>query len=511
MIAVIDFGSQYTHLITRRIINLGVRAEIFDPDTPLKQLQTKKLEGIILSGGPSSVYDKNSPKIDKKTLLSLKIPILGICYGHHLLAYLFGGQVTPGQTREYGEETLSIKKPQMILDTLEEKEVVWFSHGDDVTKLPSNWEILATTRDSKVAAYANEKLKVFGIQFHPEVTHTKKGIKILENFLFKICKATKDSEIKGIKENLIEALRQKIGNNKIIIGVSGGVDSLVAAELLHQAVGEKLYCVFIDTGLMRKNETKEIEKLFNSLHFHNFRTIKAARVFLKNLKGVTDPEAKRKRFSKVYFKVFANLAKNLKQQEKITFLAQGTIYPDLVEAAKTSKHASLIKSHHNTSVPKKFGMQIIEPLAQFYKDEVRKLGLSLGLPKQVLSRHPFPGPGLSIRVLGNITTVRLKIVQEADAIFIEELRIAGYYEKTWQAFAALLPVKTVGVMGDGRTYEYIISLRAVTSTDAMTADWARLPSVLLNKVAKRITNEVKGVNRVVYDLSQKPPATIEYE
>lgn len=510
MVAVLDFGSQYTHLITRRIRELGAYAEIFPPEIDHKILIEKGAEAIILSGGPSSVYENNSPRIDKE-ILNLGIPILGICYGHQLLAHLLKGKVKSGKIREYGEEVISIIDQNSIFQGLSKKEQVWFSHGDKVSKLPEGFTILATTKTTDVASFANKKRKIFGVQFHPEVVHTLGGIKMLENFLFSVSNVERKWNIRNVKNQLIESLKLQIGNEKVIIGVSGGVDSMVAAILLQKAIGKNLYCVFIDTGLLRKNEGQEVQKTFYKLKFKNFIKISAKNSFLKALKDVTDPEEKRKIFSRIYFKEFTKIASKLKRNGKIKYLAQGTIYPDRVESGKTSKASSLIKSHHNLSVPLKLGLKIIEPLEDFYKDEVRVLGQGLGIARDILFRHPFPGPGLAIRILGEITPERINILQEADAIFIDELRKFNEYKNVWQAFAALLPVKSVGVMGDARTYDFIIALRAVTSRDAMTADWAKLSDELLKKVSSRIVNEVKGVNRVLYDISQKPPSTIEYE
>lgn len=510
MIAVLDFGSQYTHLITRRIRELGVRAEIFDHTIDPQELKEKGIHGIILSGGPNSVYEKGAPQVDKK-IFSLNIPILGICYGLHLIAFLNGGMVKSGKTREYGEKIIAINDKSKLFSGLANKETVWFSHGDEVTKLPKGFELMASSDDCTVAAYGNKEKNIYAIQFHPEVVHTKKGMQILKNFIFEISQAPKDWEIKDVEKHLIESLKQETQGKNVMIGVSGGVDSLVAATILNKAIGDKLYCVFIDTGLMRKNEAEEVEDLFKNLKFKHFTTVNAGKAFLKELKGVVEPEEKRKKFAKVYFNIFSEQAEKLKKEAHVTFLAQGTIYPDRIEAGKGSKMADVIKTHHNLSLPEKFGMKIIEPLADFYKDEVRTLGRTIGISKEAINRHPFPGPGLAIRIIGEITEERLALLREADNIFIEELRKSGWYDKVWQAFAALLPVKSVGVMGDSRTYQYIVTLRAVTSLDAMTADWSRLPENLLNIISKRITNEVRGINRILYDITQKPPATIEYE
>jgi GMP synthase (glutamine-hydrolysing) len=510
MIAVLDFGSQYTHLIARRIRELGVLAEIFDHTISADELKQKDVEGIILSGGPNSVYEEDAPHVDQ-AIFSLGIPILGICYGLHLIAHLNGGKVSPGKKREYGEKVISIKEKDKLFAGLNADQTVWFSHGDEVVELPVGYKLLATTQDCPIAAYANEKMGIYAIQFHPEVQHSKHGMKILENFLFAICNAPKNWKIKDVKKHLIKELQNKIGNKKVMIGVSGGVDSMVAATLLHEAIGDNLYCVFIDTGLMRKNEGRQVQALFKSLQFRNFYTVEASTEFLSKLEGIVDPEEKRKTFATIYFDIFSKQASILKKNKHIDFLAQGTIYPDRIEAGKASKMAAVIKTHHNLHPPHKLGMEILEPLGEFYKDEVRTLGLELGIGKDSVYRHPFPGPGLLIRILGEITPDRLALLREADNIFIEELKKSGWYYKTWQAFAALLPVKSVGVMGDSRTYQYMITLRAVTSKDAMTADWVRLPEELLNRISKRITNETRGINRVLYDITQKPPATIEYE
>ncbi len=510
MIAVIDFGSQYTHLITRRIRELGVLAEIFDHTTRADELKKRHVEGIILSGGPNSVYEEGAPYLDQ-AVFSMGVSILGICYGMQLIAYKNGGKVISGNKREYGEKVITIKEKGKLFEGLDDEETVWFSHGDGVTAIPAGYKALAATQDCPIAAYANEKINIYAIQFHPEVAHTKHGMRILENFLFSICKAKKDWEIKDVKEKLIKDLRSKIGERRVMIGVSGGVDSLVAATILHEAIGDKLYCVFIDTGLMRKNESEEVQTLFKSLQFRNFITVEAGEEFLSKLEGIVEPEEKRKIFATVYFEIFSKQASALRKDKRIDFLAQGTIYPDRIEAGKASKMADVIKTHHNLYAPQKFGLELLEPLGEFYKDEVRKLGLELGIPEECVYRHPFPGPGLAIRILGAITDERLMLLREADSIFIEELKSSGWYEKTWQAFAAILPVKSVGVMGDARTYQDMIVLRAVTSLDAMTADWVRLPEELLNRISKRITNETAGINRVLYDITQKPPATIEYE
>ncbi|MBI2657413.1 glutamine-hydrolyzing GMP synthase [Candidatus Woesearchaeota archaeon] len=512
MILVLNFGAQYAHLIARRIRELGVYSEILPCDVSLKEIGKLKPDGIILSGGPASVYEHNSPSMDRK-ILDLGIPVLGICYGLQLIGKFVGGEVLAGKLKEFGKKELILKKTGKLLKGLSKKEQIWMSHGDLVTKLPGDFEILASTDSCPIAATENNPKKIYGIQFHAEVAHTPKGTQILENFVFGICRAKRDWHISSISKKLIKEMRKAVGKNSVIMGVSGGVDSAVAATLLHKSIGSRLYCVFVDHGLIRKNEAGEVINFFEKrLKFKHFYFVDASQAFLEKLSGVTDPEEKRKIIGHTFIEVFENKVLELEKKHRgIKFLGQGTIYPDRIESAQPNKYASKIKSHHNITLPEKMKLKVIEPLKEFYKDEVRKLGKELKIPDEILNRHPFPGPGLAIRILGEITEERLAILREADCIFIDELKKSGFYAKTWQAFAALFPVKSVGVMGDSRTYEYIISLRAVTSVDAMTADWARLPNELLEKISNRIINEVMGVNRVVYDISQKPPATIEYE
>lgn len=512
MILVLNFGGQYCHLIARRVRDFGVYSEILPCDISAKEIKKLNPDGIILSGGPSSVYDKNAPLIDK-AILNLGIPILGICYGQQLLGKFVGGKVLGWKLKEYGKKRLNVKKQGMLLKGLSKKEQVWMSHGDLVAKLPNGFDVLASTDTCKIASFENNKKKLYGIQFHAEVIHTPKGSQILKNFIFGICKAKKDWYIKSISKKLIKEIKKDVGNDSVIMGTSGGVDSTVAATLLHKAIGSRIYCVFVDNGMIRKNEAEEVKNLFKKkLKFKHFHFIDASKVFLKRLKGVKDPEKKRKIIGHTFIDVFENKVLELeKKHPTIRFLGQGTIYPDRIESAQPTKFASKIKSHHNVTLPGKMKLKVVEPVKEFYKDEVRKLGKELRIPNEILNRHPFPGPGLAIRILGEINEERLRILRESDYIFIQELKKSGFYNKIWQALAALLPVKAVGVMGDARTYEYIISLRAVTSLDAMTADWARLPDWLLERISNRIINEVKGVNRVVYDISQKPPATIEYE
>jgi GMP synthase (glutamine-hydrolysing) len=510
MILVINFGGQYCHLIARRIRELGANSVILPYNIPAKKIKKSAPDGIIFSGGPSSVYEKGAP-VSSKAILKLKIPILGICYGQQLIAKQLNAKVIPGKNKEYGKKSAKIKDKKSLLKGLGSKEQVWMSHGDSVTRLPKGFRALASTDTCRIASFGNDEKKIYGVQFHPEVVHTIKGTQILRNFVFGICKTKKDYSTKGLKEKLVRKIRHIVKDNEVIMGTSGGVDSTVAAVLLKEAIGKRLHCVFVDHGLIRKNELKIVRERYKELGLQ-VEYVDASNIFLNRLRGVTDPEKKRKIIGHTFIEVFEDKAKQLRKRYKKTrFLGQGTIYPDRIESAQPSKQASKIKSHHNIELPKRMGFKVIEPLKELYKDGVRALGEQLKIPKDILYRHPFPGPGLAIRILGEVTKERLDILREADYIYMLELKKSGWYDKIWQAFAALFPVKTVGVMGDSRTYEYVISLRAVTSKDAMTADWAKIPNWLLERISSRIINEVKGVNRVVYDISQKPPATIEYE
>jgi GMP synthase (glutamine-hydrolysing) len=508
MILVVDFGAQYAHLICRRIRELKVYSEIRNWGITASEIKKLNPDGIIFSGGPSSVYEKNAPTADKK-ILELGIPVLGICYGHHLIAKLSGGHVISGR-KEYGKEILAPKK-SVLFKGLGRAEQVWMSHGDSVVKLPAGFDVIGSTKECRIAAYESKGMKLYGVQFHPEVQHTLKGMRILENFIG-ICNAKKNYRLSNISEKIIADTKKLVGNDSVIVGVSGGVDSLVAAALIRKAT-KKVHLVYIDHGLVRKHETEYVKEMFRKLGFGNFHVIDASSIFLGRLKGVADPEEKRKIIGRTFIEVFDRKVEELKKSHgSIRFLGQGTIYPDRIESAKASKSADIIKTHHNVGgLPEKMKLKLVEPLKDFYKDEVRQIGIQLGLPKQYLFRHPFPGPGLAIRILGEVTPEKIEMAREADYIFISALRKYNCYDKVWQALAVLLPVKTVGVMGDSRTYGYIISLRAVTSKDAMTADWAKLPYGLLEEAAGEIIRKVKGVNRVVYDISQKPPATIEYE
>jgi len=513
MVVVFNFGGQYAHLIARRIRDLGVKSELVSPEISISGLKKLNPQAIIFSGSPFSVYEKTAPH-PNNFVYKLGVPILGICYGQQLLAHQLQGKVASHAQKQFGKEKIKVGNSPLFAK-LQKEELVWFSHGDQVDKLPQGFEIIASTKNAKVAAIQNQKKMFFGIQFHPEVTHTIGGAQILKNFLFDIANVKKDWNLTEVKNSIVKSLKSKIGTEAVIMAVSGGVDSLVAAALIKEASPENLHLIFIDTGLMRKNETREVQKIIKTVGFKNFKTVDASKIFLNSLKSVTDPEEKRKIIAREYFKVFeqeaVNVKKYLPKGDNVKFLGQGTIYPDRIESAQPTKHADKIKSHHNVTLPAKLKLELLEPLEDFYKDEVRKIGKLLNIPDEFISRHPFPGPALAIRILGEVTPERVAILREVDHIFISELKLSGNYNKVGQALAALLPLKAVGVMGDARTYSYIISLRCVNTTDFMTADWSKLPAPLLEKISSRIVNEVRGVNRVLYDITQKPPATIEYE
>jgi len=508
-VLILNFGSQFAHLIARRVRDLGVKAEVLPFNASLSLIKSHKPRGIILSGGPASVTS-GGPEPYKK-IFEMGIPVLGICYGLQVMAKAFGGNVERWQRSEYGKEIIEIKKPSKLFAGLNKKQIVWFSHGDYVQNVPKGFVSLADTHNCKNAAIANEKKGLYGAQFHPEVAHTLGGKKILSNFLFDICGAEKNWKISRFKEELIGELRDEIGSAHVLIGISGGVDSLVAATLLYEAIGNRLHAVFVDTGLLRKNEVREVSKSLRTQGFRNLIVTDAKDIFLKKLTRVTDPEKKRKIIGHTFIDVFERVIKRKLKPYRIAYFAQGTIYPDRIESAEPTKNASKIKSHHNLTLPDKFHLQLVEPLKDLYKDEVRKLGRTLGLPEDLLGRHPFPGPGLGVRIVGDVTEERLRILREADAVYIDELGKSGEYKKIWQAFAVLLTSKTVGVKGDARDYGYTIALRAVDSLDGMTADWHKMPHNLLEKISSRIVGEVEGVTRVLYDITQKPPATIEYE
>ena len=510
-ILIIDFGSQVTKLIARRVRELGVYSEIITPKDLNKLKEYKNIKGLIFSGGPSSVTVKKFESVPKR-LFDKKIPILGICYGLQLIAKLFGGKTKPSKKRrEFGRAFLQRKNnSQLTKNYLNSPKSVWMSHEDAVVKVPKNFKIIASTKNSKLTIIENTKKKIYGVQFHPEVTHTDNGKKIFQNFLFLICKIKKKWNIQSQKKRLIKEIKNTVKKEKVICALSGGVDSSVVALLINKAIKKNLICIMVDTGLMRKNEFKYTYKIFKKKYNLNVKIINASRLFLKNLKNVSNPEKKRKIIGKLFIKVFEKESRKFKN---LKFLAQGTLYPDIIESrSSTGSKSSKIKSHHNVGgLPKKMNLKLIEPLKEFFKDEVRILGKSLGLVNEINYKHPFPGPGLGIRIVGNVTSQKIKILQEADHIFIKELIKNGLYNKIWQAYAALLPIKTVGVMGDSRTYENVCLLRAVTSEDGMTADYFSFPKYFINNISNKIINGVKGINRVVYDVTSKPPSTIELE
>ncbi len=505
-IVVLDFGGQYAHLIARRIRDLKVFSQVLPADTSKeKLLAIKNLKGIILSGGPSSVYDSSSPKCEKE-IFNSGIPILGICYGHQLIAFLEGGEVKTGEAGEYGITKLKIIKKSSLLSGLAAEENVWMNHRDTVIRLPKGYEVIAVTEKSPIAAFENRQKRIYGVQFHPEVTHTTKGKRILENFVFDICQAKREWRRSDIIKNILNEIEQRIGQRKAIIGLSGGVDSSTAAILVNKIIGKNLIALYVDTGLMRFKETEFIEREFAKYDL-NLKLIKAKEQFLKALKGVVDPEEKRKIIGRLFINIFEKIAK----KEKAEVLVQGTIYSDRIESGLTS-YSAKIKSHHNVGgLPEKINLEIYEPLRDLYKDEVRSIAKKLGLSKEIIERHVFPGPGLAVRIIGEVTKEKVEIVRKASYIVEEELKAAGWYNKVWMAFAVLLPVKSVGIQGDARSYKYPIVVRIVESQDAMTANFAKIPYKILEKISSRITNEIDEVNRVVYDITNKPPATMEWE
>ena len=509
MILIIDFGSQYNQLIARRVRENHVYCQIEPPDISIATIKTLAPEGIILSGGPASIYSKSAPRVDKK-IFDLGIPILGICYGLQYMVDSLGGKVIGSKKREYGFAELLVKKQKGVLNGVPKKTQCWMSHGDSIGSLPAGFTITASTANTPVAAAEDLKRDFYGLQFHPEVVHTKEGKKILANFLFDICRCEKAWSMKSFVTHAVDEIRQQVGSEKVILGLSGGVDSSVAAVLLHRAIGKQLTCVFVDNGVLREGEAKRVIKMFKKNLQINLRFARSGKLFLKKLKGVTDPEKKRKIIGRTFIEVFDTEARKIKG---VKFLAQGTLYPDLIESRSAfGGPSAVIKSHHNVGgLPKKMNLKLVEPLKHLFKDEVRLLGKELGLADDVVWRQPFPGPGLAIRIIGEVTAQRLSVLRKADTILIEEIRANKLYYKLWQSFAVLLPLKSVGIMGDQRTYENILAIRAVTSDDAMTADWAPLPHDILARISNRIINEVRGVYRVVYDISSKPPSTIEWE
>ncbi len=510
-ILIVDFGSQVTKLIARRIRDLGVYSEIVTPHYIKKIKDFSTIKGIVLSGGPSTVTTQKFQSIPKQ-IFQKKIPILGICYGLQLIAKLFGGKIKSSKKkREFGRAHIFKNKHSVLTKNFFKlNKSVWMSHEDAVVKLPKNFKIVAYTKSSKLTIIENSKKHIYGVQFHPEVTHTDNGVQIFKNFLFLICKIKKKWSVVSQKKRLIQEIKNTVKKNKVICALSGGVDSSVVALLINKAIKKNLICIMVDTGLMRKNEFKFIYKVFKNKYKLNVRLINASNTFFNKLKNIANPEKKRKIIGNLFIKIFE---KESKKYKDVKFLAQGTLYPDIIESkSSTGSKTSKIKSHHNVGgLPKKMNLKLIEPLKEFFKDEVRVLGKALGLSKNICFRHPFPGPGLGIRIIGNITKEKVKILQEADYIYINELIKNNLYDKIWQAYAALLPVKTVGVMGDSRTYEYICLLRAVTSEDGMTADYYNFSKDFIDQISNEIVNKVKGINRVVYDISSKPPSTIELE
>jgi len=506
-VLILDFGSQYTKLIARRIRELNIYSEIKPFNIQIKEIKELNPSAIILSGGPSSVYEKNSPSI-KKELFELNIPVLGICYGFQLISKLFNGKIQPSHKKEYGYAKLKQIKNSPLLFDIKKNNQVWMSHGDKVISLPPGFKIIASTENTKHAAVENPNKKIYGVQFHPEVIHTEDGKKIIKNFCLKISNIKPSWNMKSFIEHSIKNLKEKIGNNKVILGLSGGVDSSVTALLLYKAIGKNLMPVFIDTGLLRKNEYKVLKDEFKHLNIKVY-SIDASNVFFRNLKGAKDPEKKRKIIGETFIELFTEKAKSF---GKIKFLAQGTTYPDVIESTSINGPSEVIKSHHNVGgLPKNMDVELIEPLKELFKDEVRKVGKILGLHENFIKRHPFPGPGLAVRIIDEITPERVKILQNADYIIREEIKNKGIYDELWQGFGILLPVKSVGVMGDKRTYENVCVIRMVTSQDGMTANWYYADSILLQRISTRIVNEVEGINRIVYDITSKPPATIEWE
>ena len=512
-ILIIDFGSQFTQLIARRVRELGVFSEIVShKKIKITQIIKENIAGIILSGGPLNVYENDKFKFDKK-ILKLGVPILGICFGHQILSKLLGGKVKKSKHREFGLATINKVSNSILTKNFFNKNktsAVWMSHADQVSKMPKNFKIIASTKNSKLTIIENIKDNFYGVQFHPEVTHTNKGKILLRNFIFLVCKIKKNWSSKDQKLKLINEIKEQVGNNKVICGLSGGVDSSVVAQLLSKAIGKNLTCIFVNNGLLRKNEETQVVNTFKKKLKINLIYVNAEKEFITKLTNVSDPEKKRKIIGNLFIKIFERYANKIK---KVKFLAQGTLYPDLIESKSvTGSQTSKIKSHHNVGgLPKRMKLKLVEPLKFLFKDEVRKLGLELNLSNDIISRHPFPGPGLAIRMPGIITNEKIKILKEADFYFIKALRDHGLYDKIWQAYAALLPVKTVGVMGDNRTYEHICLLRAITSEDGMTADFFDFPKGFMQSISNQIINNIRGINRVVYDVTSKPPSTIELE
>jgi GMP synthase (glutamine-hydrolysing) len=508
-ILIIDFGSQYNQLIARKVRELNVFCEIVPPSVTAGSIDPSEIKGIIFSGGPASVYAKGAPGCDRR-IFSLGIPVLGICYGMQLMAKTLGGSVEKARSREYGRATLTVANHKLLFKDVPRHSTSWMSHGDKVKKMPRGFARVALSRNTHIAAFADFGRRFFGVQFHPEVAHTDHGKTVLKNFVKDICRCRGDWSMRSFIKETVADIRKTAGSGRVILGLSGGVDSSVAAVLINKAIGHRLACIFVDNGLLRKNEARLVREVFRKHFRMNLRCVDASQEFLDALKGVVDPEKKRKIIGRTFIKVFDREAKRI---GKVRFLAQGTLYPDLIESRSAfGGPSATIKTHHNVGgLPEKMNLKLIEPLKYLFKDEVRRVGKELGMPREILGRHPFPGPGLAVRILGDVTKERCDILREVDDRFISILHKEGLYDEIWQAFAVLLPVKSVGVMGDERTYENVVAVRAVTSVDGMTADWARIPYEVLGKISNRIINEVKGVNRVAYDISSKPPSTIEWE
>lgn len=507
MILILDFGSQYTQLIARRVREAHVYCEIVPFNSDLSKYKDENIKGYILSGGPSSIKDDDAPRLDK-SFFKTDIPILGVCYGMQLMADIFGAKLERSESREYGRAKFSAKEHSPLFDGIPKLSQVWMSHGDSIKTLPDGFEIIGSTDSLEVAAIANEEDKMYGIQFHAEVHHTEEGKNILQNFIFDICKLNGDWTTESFIESSIEQIRKQVGDKKVILGISGGVDSTVAAVLLDKAIGKNLHAVFVNNGLLRKNEYETVIEMLTKLNI-NLHPVDASDLFLERLVDVTDPEKKRKIIGTTFIDVFEKSADEIGD---IEFLAQGTLYPDVIESVSFKGPSATIKSHHNVGGLKDtMKLKLVEPLRELFKDEVRELGRSLGLSDEFIGRHPFPGPGLAVRILGDITEERCDLLREVDAVFIEELHNHNIYNDIWQAFAVLLPINAVGVMGDERTYENVVALRAVSSVDGMTADWSRIDYDILAHISNRIIRDVRGVNRVTYDISSKPPATIEWE
>ncbi len=509
-IVILDFGSQYTQVIARRVRECNVYSTIVRFDTPAAEIAAMNPRGLILSGGPSSVYAKDAPLPDK-AIFKMGIPVLGICYGVQLLAHYLGGKVERGDKREYGKGTLSVTDAQCVLFKGLPRELqVWNSHGDKLTRLPKDFVVVGTTENSDYAAIEDARRRFFGIQFHPEVAHSPRGREVIANYVHGVCGCGRDWTMRNYVEQATEEIRARVGKDHVILGLSGGVDSSVAAALIHRAIGDQLTCIFVNNGLLRAREAEVVQEVFGRNFKIRLQYEDATPLFLRKLKGVSDPERKRKVIGKAFVDVFQAATK---RAGKARFLAQGTLYPDVIESVPIAGNpAALIKSHHNVGgLPKNMKFELLEPLRSLFKDEVRQLGVELGLPREIVQRQPFPGPGLAVRCLGPISAPKLDILRKADAIVVEEMKAADLYYKTWQAFAVLLPVRSVGVQGDERTYDFTVALRVVDSQDGMTADWVHVPYDLLGKISTRITNEVRGINRVVLDITSKPPGTIEWE